>query len=93
MSNFLLVIPEGWTRISQEMIDQIGANQINDWVKMADYGKKPINLPMDTALAHDADEHPVLLFQNPWSIKTAEERNTGIVLEEIRFTIKEEDKP
>lgn len=37
MSNFLLVIPEGWTHISQEMIDQIGANQIHDWVKMVDY--------------------------------------------------------
>lgn len=53
------------------------------WVKMADYGKKPISMPMDTALVHDADDNPVLLFQNPWSIKTAEERNAGIVLEEI----------
>lgn len=37
MSNFLFVIPEGWTQISQEMIDQIGAIQIDNWVKMADY--------------------------------------------------------
>lgn len=53
------------------------------WVKMADYGKKALSMPMDTALVHDADDCPVLLFQNPWSIKTAEERNAGIVLEEI----------
>lgn len=37
MSNFIFVIPEGWTRISQDMIDQIGANIIAGWVNMADY--------------------------------------------------------
>jgi hypothetical protein len=37
MSGFLFIIPSGWTQISQEMIDQIGANQIDSWVKMADY--------------------------------------------------------
>lgn len=37
MSQFLFVIPEGWTQISQEMIEQIGANQIDAWVKMSDY--------------------------------------------------------
>lgn len=37
MSGFLFIIPEGWTQISQEMIDQIGAIQIDNWVKMADY--------------------------------------------------------
>lgn len=52
------------------------------WVKMENYGRKPISLPMDSALAHDENDNPVLLFQNPWSIRTAEERNEGIVLEE-----------
>lgn len=52
------------------------------WVKMENYGRKPISLPMDSALAHDGNDNPVLLFQNPWSIRTAEERNEGIVLEE-----------
>ncbi len=37
MSNFLFIIPEGWTQISQELIDQIGAIQIDNWVKMSDY--------------------------------------------------------
>lgn len=37
MSGFIFVIPEGWTQISQEMIDQIGANTILGWVNMADY--------------------------------------------------------
>jgi hypothetical protein len=37
MSSFIFVIPEGWTQISQTMIDQIGANTIVGWVNMADY--------------------------------------------------------
>lgn len=37
MSSFLSIIPEGWTQISQELIDVIGAIQIDNWVKMADY--------------------------------------------------------
>lgn len=37
MSNFIFIIPEGWTQISQELIDAIGAIQIDNWVKMADY--------------------------------------------------------
>lgn len=37
MSSFLFIIPEGWTQISQELIDTIGAIQIDNWVKMADY--------------------------------------------------------
>lgn len=37
MSGFIFIVPEGWTQISQEMIDQIGASQIAAWVGMADY--------------------------------------------------------
>ncbi len=37
MSEFVFIIPTGWTQISQEIIDQIGAIQIDNWVKMADY--------------------------------------------------------
>lgn len=37
MSNFIFIIPDGWLTIPQEMIDQIGAIQIDNWVKMADY--------------------------------------------------------
>lgn len=38
MSDFIFIVPEGWTQISQEMIDQIGANQILGWVQSSDYG-------------------------------------------------------
>ena len=38
MSEFLFIIPAGWTKISQEMIDQIGANLILDWVQSSQYG-------------------------------------------------------
>ena len=37
MGSFLFIIPEGWTQIPQELIDTIGAIQIDNWVKMADY--------------------------------------------------------
>lgn len=37
MSQFLFIIPEGWTQISQELVDTIGALQIDNWVKMADF--------------------------------------------------------
>jgi hypothetical protein len=37
MSGFLFVIPQGWTQIPQEIIDQIGANQILGWVQTSDY--------------------------------------------------------
>lgn len=37
MSDFIFVIPTTWTQISQEMIDQIGAIQIDNWIKMADF--------------------------------------------------------
>lgn len=37
MSNFLFIIPDGWTQISQEIIEQIGVIQIDNWVKMSDY--------------------------------------------------------
>lgn len=37
MSALLLIVPEGWTRISQEMIDAVGANQIVGWITASDY--------------------------------------------------------
>ena len=37
MSEFIFIVPEGWTQISQELIDVIGASQIAAWVQMADY--------------------------------------------------------
>lgn len=37
MSEFLFIVPQGWTQISQEMIDLIGVTTIDAWVKMSDY--------------------------------------------------------
>jgi hypothetical protein len=37
MSEFLFIVPPGWTQISQEMIDTIGANVILGWVQTSDY--------------------------------------------------------
>ena len=36
MSEFLFVVPQGWTQISQEMIELVGANTIDEWVKRGD---------------------------------------------------------
>lgn len=36
MSDFLFVVPSGWTQISPEMIERIGANMIDGWVKSSD---------------------------------------------------------
>jgi len=37
MSDLMLIIPDGWTRISQEVIDQIGTNIIVNWINTNDY--------------------------------------------------------
>jgi hypothetical protein len=44
MSDFLFIVPAGWTQISQDIIDQIGANQILGWVQTSDYGTLGIAL-------------------------------------------------
>jgi hypothetical protein len=38
MGDFQFVIPEGWTQIPKEMVDQIGAIVIDGWVRTSDYG-------------------------------------------------------
>jgi hypothetical protein len=35
MSEFVFVIPEGWTQISEEVISQIGS-PIGDWINIGD---------------------------------------------------------
>jgi hypothetical protein len=38
MSEFLFVIPTGWTQISQEMIDAVGGvNVVGGWVQTSDF--------------------------------------------------------
>jgi hypothetical protein len=36
MSEFVFVVPTGWTQISQEMIDLLGANVILGWIQTND---------------------------------------------------------
>jgi hypothetical protein len=37
MSEFLFIVPAGWTQIPQEIIDLIGANTIVGWLQASDY--------------------------------------------------------
>ena len=53
------------------------------WIKSDTFDRKTFSMTMDTMLVNDADDHPVLIFQNEWSIRQVEERNKNITLEEI----------
>ena len=44
---------------------------------------KQLNLTSSTLLVEDNDARPVLLFENDWSIRWAEERNKGLELADI----------
>lgn len=37
MSDFLFVVPQGWTQISQEMVDQIGVSEITNFMATSNY--------------------------------------------------------
>ncbi len=52
------------------------------WIK-GDYNIEEINLTMDTIIAVDKDENPVLLFSNEWSIKMIQDRNKGLELSDV----------
>lgn len=55
------------------------------WIKAekTSLEKKDYNFPMDTMFVKDEYDHPVILFQNEWSIRHFEERNKNIELAEI----------
>lgn len=53
------------------------------WIEAETFESKKLSLTMDTLLVEDAYEHPVLIFQNEWSIRQLEERNKAITLKEI----------
>jgi peptide chain release factor 3 len=55
------------------------------WVEMDNFDPKNFSITMDTMIVEDADEHPVLLFQNEWSIRKVQERNESAVLKEVSF--------
>ncbi|MGE5678511.1 MAG: EF-Tu/IF-2/RF-3 family GTPase, partial [Pseudomonadota bacterium] len=53
------------------------------WVKSPDFNPRTVRLTTDTMIAKDQYDNPVLLFQNEWSIRTVQERNSGIELVDI----------
>lgn len=53
------------------------------WIKNHDFDPDTFKLTMDTLLLDDEHGHPVVAFQNEWSIKQITERNKGLILEEI----------
>ncbi|NTW72836.1 MAG: peptide chain release factor 3 [Eubacteriaceae bacterium] len=53
------------------------------WVEMDNFDQNTFSLTMDTVIVEDQDEHPVLLFENEWSIERVKERNKEAVLKEI----------
>lgn len=66
----------------ETMVDQLPYRYVR-WVKTEQFDPKKLSLTMDTIVVQDADEKPVLLFQNEWSIRQLEERNKSITLQEI----------
>ncbi|MBB6216136.1 peptide chain release factor 3 [Anaerosolibacter carboniphilus] len=53
------------------------------WVEMDNFDPKTFSITMDTMIVEDEDGHPVLLFQNEWSISQVKDRNKNAVLKEI----------
>jgi peptide chain release factor 3 len=53
------------------------------WVEMDNFDPKNFSITMDTMIVQDEDEHPVLLFQNEWSIGQVQDRNKNALLKEI----------
>ncbi|MDR5658526.1 peptide chain release factor 3 [Serpentinicella sp. ANB-PHB4] len=54
------------------------------WVEMSEkFEPDKFSITMDTLIAEDRNNNPVLLFQNEWSIQKVEERNKNAVLKDI----------
>lgn len=53
------------------------------WVEMENFDTDTFGVTMDTLIVQDEDEHPVLLFQNEWSIERVLDRNKNCKLKEI----------
>jgi len=53
------------------------------WIEMDNFDQSTFSVPMDTMIVEDEDKHPVLLFQNEWSIDRVKERNKNVDLKEI----------
>lgn len=55
------------------------------WVDMENFNQNTFSITMDTMIVEDEDQHPVLLFENEWSINLVKDRNKNAVLKEISF--------
>ncbi|NDL68288.1 peptide chain release factor 3 [Anaerotalea alkaliphila] len=53
------------------------------WIKQEDFDKKKFSTTMDSMIAVDSLEHPVVLYQHEWSINQLKDRNKDAVLAEI----------
>ncbi|MCR4435491.1 MAG: peptide chain release factor 3 [Clostridiales bacterium] len=53
------------------------------WISSAEVDPRKLNLTSSTAVTEDKESRYVLLFENEWSIRWAEERNKGLVLTDI----------
>ncbi|MTI55979.1 peptide chain release factor 3 [Geosporobacter ferrireducens] len=53
------------------------------WVEMDHFDQNTFSITMDTMIVEDEDNHPVLLFQNEWSINQVKDRNKTAILKEI----------
>jgi len=53
------------------------------WIESINGDPKNLNVTSSTMLVQDHLERPVLLFENEWSIRWAEDKNKGLVLRDI----------
>lgn len=53
------------------------------WIVETDAEPAKLNLPSTTMIVEDKEKRPVILFENEWSIRLSEERNTKLKLIDI----------
>ncbi|MCX7710966.1 MAG: peptide chain release factor 3 [Clostridia bacterium] len=53
------------------------------WVAESPVEPSKLNLPSTTMIVEDKDKRPVILFENDWSIRLSEERNSKLRLTDI----------
>ena len=63
-------------------MDQLPYEHIR-WITSPDTDPAALSLTSDTKRVEDLKGNPLLLFQHPWSITTALERNEGLTLEDF----------
>ena len=64
------------------VMDRLGYHFVR-WVTESPAPVDDLQLTSTTAHGFDAEDHPVLFFENDWSIRLATEKNKGLALAEI----------